>query len=195
VQPFLRAGSAVISTDHVVKGDGQGRSRYAFGGVMKLNMVNGASYLVEAKTPITRGGTGESRVFLTKDRPGSIKPSCAVSGDSPAIRLAGVLQVESEGDGPGELEITIQAPALEEATDRAERVREALHLILMSPGLEGEEWVSKSKLVEKLSGRKQTKLDLIDYAVEQGAIREREEQRGLKTLKFYTPVDKEAIGE
>jgi hypothetical protein len=76
---------------------------------MKLNMVNGAAYLIEPVEPIVRGGEGASRIVLTKDRPGSVKPDCARLPD-PAMRYAGMLTVKSSGDGPGDLQISIIPP-------------------------------------------------------------------------------------
>lgn len=112
VRPCLAAGVATIGTDHVTK-DGTG-GRYAIGGVMKLNMVNGSSYLIDAVSPIVRYGDGASRLILTKDRPGGVKPECAKM-KSPTMRFAGMLTVKSSGDGPGELLIDVIPPLADEA--------------------------------------------------------------------------------
>ena len=105
VRPSLAAGIATLSSDHVTKSEG--RSRYALGGVMKLNMVNGAAYLLESVKPFTRGGRGESRLFVTKDRPGAVKPNCKRVKDEPAMMNAGLLIADS---ATGMLNISIEPP-------------------------------------------------------------------------------------
>lgn len=124
VRPMLGVRAATIATDHVTKeestarGTGNGkrrapRGRYALGGVMKLNVVNGAAYLLENVAPIVRGGEGASKIFLTKDRPGSVKPRCARTAD-PRVGYAGMMIVKSSGDGAGELAISVAAPVADE---------------------------------------------------------------------------------
>lgn len=115
VRPCLAEGIATISSDHVAK-DGNG-GRYAIGGVMKLNMVNGAAYLLEARQTIARGEEGASRLVLTKDRPSGIKAECGRTKD-PAMRYAGMLTVKSAGDSPGDLLIDVIPPQPEEDTAR-----------------------------------------------------------------------------
>jgi Bifunctional DNA primase/polymerase, N-terminal len=118
VRPLLAVGSATISTDHVTKESANGtktRTRYALGGVMKLNMVSGAAYLLESKASIVRGGEGASRIWLTKDRPGAIKGNCD-AGKDPRVRYAGMLTVKSSGDAPHELAIEIIPPQPETTT-------------------------------------------------------------------------------
>lgn len=44
------AGPAVVSLDHVVK-NREARSRYAIGGVHKMNGLNGAAYTLENRQP------------------------------------------------------------------------------------------------------------------------------------------------
>jgi hypothetical protein len=72
-------------------------SRYAAGGIAKLNWINGAAYLLEAVDPIIRGATGRSRIILTKDRPGGVKPEC-VRMREPRMMDAGMLIIKSTGD-------------------------------------------------------------------------------------------------
>jgi hypothetical protein len=100
VRPCLDAGCTVIETDHISKSSSSrnGGGRYASGGIAKLNWVSGAAYMLEAHSPIIRGGNGKSKLFLVKDRPGSIKPTC-IPTDDPGRMYAGMLSVKSNGDG------------------------------------------------------------------------------------------------
>jgi hypothetical protein len=113
VRPLLDAGSAVISTDHVTMENAQGKgiTRYAYGGVMKLNVSDGATYLLVNSRTIMPGAEGASRLYIVKDRPGSVKPECEKAGTDPMIRHAGTLVVKSAGREAGELRISIAAPA------------------------------------------------------------------------------------
>lgn len=120
--PCLHAAISTISTDHVPKESGSGSGsggRYAIGGVNKLNLATGTGYLLEAVAAIVRGGEGRSRIILTKDRPGGVKPFC-VPGKSPLMRYAGTLSVKSVGDGPGELRVEITAPQPRESDARGD---------------------------------------------------------------------------
>jgi hypothetical protein len=112
VLPCLKAGCTIIETDHIPKEDTKSKGnggRYAYGGVMKLNWVNGAAYLLRARATITRGkkgkpGKGNSDLILTKDRPGMVKPGCVRIKDEARTMYAGTLNVESIGwKGRGKL--------------------------------------------------------------------------------------------
>jgi AAA domain len=72
-RPLARMGTAVWMLDHVVK-DRNGRGRYAIGAQHKLAGLSGAAYLTEVVAPFGRGMTGLSRLTVTKDRPGYVRP-------------------------------------------------------------------------------------------------------------------------
>jgi hypothetical protein len=141
VRPLQEAGSGVCSTDHVTLESASGHSgvmRHAYGGVMKLNVSDGASYLLVPSTVIGRGQTGTSRLYITKDRPGMIKPECerqSQKGSDPLVRYAGMLTVKSSGDSPGELDISVVSPI------------EAEEKPIQSGGAEAPDW-----LMEKVIG-------------------------------------------
>lgn len=114
IRPLLNSGRTVIETDHMTKTSAEGRngSRYAAGGIAKLNWINGAAYIIEAIDPIVQGGVGRSRIVLTKDRPGGVKPNCVrIEGES-RMMYAGTLHVKSTGDGKGNwsLKVDISPP-------------------------------------------------------------------------------------
>ena len=101
VTRLLNKKCCVITTDHVTKVSADAKhngSRYAAGGIAKLNWVTGAAYMLEAIDPIIRGATGRSRITLTKDRPGFVKRECARIEREPTMMDAGTLLVKSTGD-------------------------------------------------------------------------------------------------
>jgi hypothetical protein len=72
VRPFMKAGAAVLSCDHVVK-DHEKRGRDAYGSIHKGNALSGARFMLENHEPFGRGLRGRSSVFVTKDRPGYLR--------------------------------------------------------------------------------------------------------------------------
>jgi hypothetical protein len=114
VTPLLNHGRTVIETDHMTKSSVEGKgngSRYAAGGMAKLNWINGAAYLLEAVDPIVRGSTGKSRLLLTKDRPGSVKPQCERIKDEPRMMFAGMLVIKSVGDENAGYDLMVEVTA------------------------------------------------------------------------------------
>jgi hypothetical protein len=71
-RPIADSGAAAVVLDHVVK-NGEARGRYALGAVHKLNGLNGAAYTLENRNPFGVGVTGQSGLFITKDRPGQLR--------------------------------------------------------------------------------------------------------------------------
>jgi hypothetical protein len=72
-RPLARMGAAVVLVDHVAK-DANGRGRFAIGAQHKLAGIDGAAYSIEVVKPFGRGLSGISRLTVTKDRPGFIRP-------------------------------------------------------------------------------------------------------------------------
>jgi len=62
----------VLMGDHLVK-NREERGRYDLGGVHKLNGIDGASFLLENKSPFGLGLTGSSALYIRKDRPGQLR--------------------------------------------------------------------------------------------------------------------------
>jgi hypothetical protein len=74
VIPFVEVGAAVLACDHIPMGADPNRLD-AYGSVHKGNALNGARIALENKKPFGRGLRGVSNVFVTKDRPGSLRAS------------------------------------------------------------------------------------------------------------------------
>jgi hypothetical protein len=126
ISPLLKAGRTVIETDHMTKTSAEGKgngSRYAAGGIAKLNWINGAAYIIEAIDPIIQGGVGRSRIILTKDRPSGVKPNCVrIQGDA-RLMYAGTLVVKSTGDGLGNWSLTVDVSAPQPGSVVREKIK------------------------------------------------------------------------
>jgi hypothetical protein len=178
VKPCLDKGIAVIVSDHVVKSSEE-RGRYQIGGVMKLNLINGAAYLLQAVQPIVRGGEGRSALYLTKDRPGSIKPHCQ-KGKDPSSRLAGYMHVVSDSNS---LDIWVEGAA--EEADEGEIHMTKVHFALLDAveDLERKGIVTNtSKLRSAVGGRPTTASQALDQLVIWGEL---EEVAGPNRSKIY----------
>ena len=115
VAPLLKRNCCVITTDHITKTSADGKhnsSRYAAGGITKLNWINGAAYILEAVDPIMKGHVGCSKIMLTKDRPSGVKPKCERMGKEPHMMNAGLMVVKSTGDDHNgySLKVSIKHP-------------------------------------------------------------------------------------
>jgi hypothetical protein len=112
-RPIARTGSAVVALDHVTK-EREGR-RYAIGAQHKLAGVDGAVYAMDADKPFGRGMSGRSRLSVSKDRPGHVRPNA--HGKTVAL-------VEFIAGAEGAMEVRLLKPgqpppgsAVAEATD------------------------------------------------------------------------------
>lgn len=75
IRPFLAAGAAVLSLDHLPHPEKGGASTRvaALGTVHKGNALDGARFLLEANEAMGRNMRGTSRLYVTKDRPGHLR--------------------------------------------------------------------------------------------------------------------------
>lgn len=72
-RPLAATGAATLSLDHVVKNPEAAQRGYAGGTVMKLNLISGASFLLENRDPLRPGAKGATSIYVAKDRPGSLR--------------------------------------------------------------------------------------------------------------------------
>lgn len=71
--PIARTGAAVALIDHVTK-DTERRGRWPIGAQAKLASVD-VAFSLQAVRPFGRNFDGESRLVVTKDRPGALRPA------------------------------------------------------------------------------------------------------------------------
>ena len=89
VRPALDRGCATVVTDHVVK-DKTTRGRYVIGAQHKLAGLTGAQFLIEVRQTWGKAQRGVSRVLVTKDRNGNLRPY-GQPGDEPNVTYLGDL--------------------------------------------------------------------------------------------------------
>ncbi|SCG60296.1 bifunctional DNA primase/polymerase [Micromonospora inositola] len=73
VKPALTLGTATLTTDHVVK-NRDARGRYSIGAQHKLAGLTGVMFTMEVTKTWGRGSKGVSKVLITKDRNGGLRP-------------------------------------------------------------------------------------------------------------------------
>ena len=100
---LARNGPATVCLDHVVK-NSDSTSRYALGGVHKLNGLDGAAYVLEGRDPFGVGVNGRSAILIAKDRPGQLRKHGLRRKDG--LTDFGELVVNSHDDTYAEFEIT-----------------------------------------------------------------------------------------
>lgn len=115
-RPLAATGAAVLSLDHVVKNPEAAQRGYAGGTVMKLNLISGASFLMESRDPLRPGAKGATSLYVAKDRPGSLRAVGEVKSGRRA--LLGTLWVDSTS---ALTSVSWTAPAPEEQAIADER--------------------------------------------------------------------------
>lgn len=101
-----RTGAAVVLIDHVSKNPERGR--FPIGSQHKLAALSGAGYLVQPRTALAPGQTGEVALEVVKDRPGEVRAVSSTPEPGSRVQLAAVITVDSTGD---RTVLTIDPPA------------------------------------------------------------------------------------
>lgn len=104
VAPLTECGSAVLLVDH----SGHGSNR-VIGAMAKKSVLTGASFRVEAITPLIPGGIGRVDLFVMKDRPGAVRQ---VSGPRRKDGSQHAARVVLDATDPANITTTITAPTV-----------------------------------------------------------------------------------
>lgn len=125
-RPIAESGAAVVSMDHVTK-SADSRGRYAIGAVHKLNVLDGAAYILENRRPFGHGLSGVSTVRIAKDRPGELRRHAAPGGKDMLPWFADLV-VDSTTEGHTEAMVVVPADqgATHKPTKMMERVASEL---------------------------------------------------------------------
>jgi hypothetical protein len=181
VKHFTITGAAQLSLDHVVK-DRDGRGKYALGGVHKLNIVSGASYILENRRPFGIGIKGVSTIKIAKDRPGQVRVNTLPS--SGGLDWYGDLVLDSKGEEYAEsciyppIEQEQQSPTSIPTTEYMERV--AKFLREKGP-------IDSKQLIETgVEGRAVAVRDALNRLMLDGYVND---HRPYQLLKPYPPED------
>ncbi len=150
----LDGGAAVLALDHVPKVHKASKDRTGFGSVGKLNVIDGAAFMLESVTPPARGrggnagSSGHSKLRVTKDRPGGIR-GYAIGGRLAEIRFT---PGESVYELPfGSLNVSIDEP--ENNTGPDGRFRPTNLMAKVSEWMSSQPGaVSKSEIKENVTG-------------------------------------------
>jgi hypothetical protein len=156
-RPLADQGAAVLMLDHVVK-DREGRGRFAIGAQHKLAGIDGAAYSLEVIQPFGRGMQGVSRLTVTKDRPGFVRPASLYG------KGAGDVHLRSFGDGGVEVSIR---PAL-----GGENFRPTFLMERVSRYLETlSEPVSTNQIEQTVPGKGSAVRRAVDVLIAEGFVR------------------------
>lgn len=132
ITPWIRAGCAVLTCDHVVK-DKESRGRYALGSIHKGNALSGALIVLENADPFGRGARGRSHIYVTKDRPGHLRRHGRPTKNAPGKTYVGELIVDDTRTHVNYLDLAILAPAEEKATlddGHGDQLADAVHQVI-----------------------------------------------------------------
>ncbi len=157
LRPLTRSGAAVLVTDHVPKAGAAGR--YAIGAAHKLNGVDGAAFMLEAKRPFAVGVEGRSTLLIAKDRPGQLRRHGRPSKDG--LTWWGDVVMSSFEERYVQLGIKPPPPP-EEVAAMSERPRPTIIMERVSKALEK---VADPVTMRDLRARVQGKALTIDQAV------------------------------
>lgn len=186
IKPFITAGAATLSADHVVK-DEERRGRYALGSIHKGNALSGALILLENVEPFGRGQRGCSRVFVTKDRPGHLRRNGKGTKTSGKTYM-GDLVVDDRQIRDPDLHLKLWAPKDDEPAETddtlAEGMADAVYEVIAG---QAEPIGSERQLFALLRQagyrwRDRTVRDAIDDLVVAGRVVEGKGSRGSKSF-------------
>lgn len=189
VKPALTMGAATLTTDHVVK-DREARGRYSIGAQHKLAGLTGVMFVMEVTETWGRGSKGRSKVLITKDRNGGLRPHGKpdkanlthigdLVGDASSGEMCSLIlwppfeDEESDGDGaPKPIRRAVEA-VITALTDRTEPlnasgVEQRCHGIRKGNVGEALAWLVDERLVMQESGPRGAKLYRLRGRVSEG---------------------------
>lgn len=177
-----KQGAAVLVLDHVVK-DTETRGRWATGSQHKLAGLDGVAFTLEAIDPGGKGMRGRSRLYVSKDRHGQVRPHAVRT--SGAKDWIGDLVVDSTA---GLFVDVTLAPPLAEQPDFRPTVlmeRVAATLAKLDRALSGKE------LTDRVRGKRADVLSAIACLVDDGYISVAHGARGAVLHQLVRPYPAE----
>ena len=176
-RPLAEVGAAVLLIDHVVK-DPEQRGRWPTGSQQKLAGVGGAAYGIRSVQVARRGANdGLSRVVVTKDRQGGVRPHASARGIVADFHMA-----SSE---LGRVSWRLAPPeAVKEVTD----VRPTYLMDRVSRWLEGQHTErSQNEILACVKGKERAILAAIRCLVGEGFVVATSGPRGAKLHRSTRP--------
>jgi hypothetical protein len=176
-----RLGPAVLVLDHVIK-DPETRGRWATGSQHKLAGLDGVAFTLEAVTPGGVGMRGRSRLYVSKDRHGQVRPATVpTSGNK---QWLGDLVVDSTG---AFVDVVLHPP-----TEHSDEFRPTVLMERIAQVLERTGPLSKTQLVERVKGRNVEIKRALAHLVDDGFVTVEKAERGAELhalSKPYPPVE------
>jgi hypothetical protein len=160
VRRLTCTGAAQVSLDHVVK-NGDNRGRYAIGGVHKLNIVSGASYILENRNPFGIGVTGRSTIKIAKDRPAQLRPYGLPSGNN--LHWYGDLTLTSHNRHSAQ--IAIEPPQKHDSFQPTVLMEKISDYLASEDGPR-----SQNKMLENVRGKRDYLIEALRALVAQGYV-------------------------
>ena len=162
-----RHDMAVIIIDHVTKSH-ESRGRWAIGSERKVSGITGAALAFEVRTPFGRGMTGKVRVTISKDRPGSVRPS-AVG------KALGVMSFDSD-PGTGAVSVSFASPSEDKGaslTDLARQVAETMNRLRADTWavIDEDPGITSTRIRKLTTGDTETKGTALAELVGEGYVR------------------------
>lgn len=175
-RPITSTGAAVLSLDHVTK-DRETRGRYAIGGVHKLNGLNGAAFTLESVQRAGAGLAGRSRLLITKDRPGQLRPH-AMPGSTDRWWYAD-FTLDTGRPDPAELVAPVE---------HAEPFRPTALMVKVSDALAGAPMpLSSNDIVARVSGKATALRTALAVLIDDGYVAVTEGPRGARMHTLIRP--------
>lgn len=195
VKPLLKAGCAVLTTDHVPK-DKDGRAaRYAIGAQHKLAGLTGAMFVLRCVEPFGQGRVGKSALYVSKDRLGGLRRHGRPDDRDPQLSYMGLMVGDAESGNMDRLDV--YAPS-EDATasllgdELPPGVTEAMVAAVVERVRSGEvlgQRITQTYVVAGLTGKNEARRNAIDTAVRRGLLAVRIEGRAALYSASAGPVD------
>ena len=157
------AGSATVSLDHVPKA-ADNRGRYSIGAVHKLNGLDGAAYVLDARTPFGVGMEGTSTVRIAKDRPGQLRKHSLPSAGG--LHWFADLVLTSVSAKVAEIQVA--AP-----TEKSEDWRPTIYMERISEALQERGPLSGKMLEAAVSGKATTIRQALNCLILDGYVTEK----------------------
>ena len=166
LRPLTRTGAAVLVTDHVPKAGANGR--YAIGAAHKLNGVDGAAFMLEARRPFSVGVEGRSTMLIAKDRPGQLRRHGRPAKDG--LTYWGDLVMSSYDDRFVQLGIKPPPPP-EEVAAMGDRPRPTIIMERVSKAVEGaKQPLTARGLQDRVNGKAATIRQAVAALIDEGFI-------------------------
>lgn len=159
-------GAAVVSLDHVTKSS-EGRGRYAIGAVHKLNGLDGAAYVLEARKAAGVGLVGRSTVRIAKDRPGQLRKHALPSSGG----LHWFADVVLDATTDGLADIDVEAPEAHGPTSTEAR---PTHLMAkISGALADKGPLSQRQILALVGGKRDYAIKALTFLTIDGYVTEK----------------------